>query len=132
MFKKALLAVVVASSFGAMTAPLTAQAQIIVDVAPPAPRYERVPHPRAGYVWENGHWQWNGRRYVWVAGHWERARPGYAYHSPRWVERNGRWEYSARRWDRDGDGIANRYDRDRDGDGVPNRLDRAPNNPNRS
>ena len=34
------------------------------------------------------------------------------------------------RWDRDGDGIANRYDRvynpywDRDGDGVPNRYDR--------
>lgn len=34
------------------------------------------------------------------------------------------------RWDRDGDGIANRYDRvynprwDRDGDGIPNRQDR--------
>ncbi|MBA3771617.1 MAG: thrombospondin type 3 repeat-containing protein [Ramlibacter sp.] len=33
--------------------------------------------------------------------------------------------------DRDGDGIANRYDRDRDGDGVPNRRDARPNNPRR-
>ena len=33
--------------------------------------------------------------------------------------------------DRDGDGIANRYDRDRDGDGIPNRYDnRGRNGPN--
>lgn len=31
--------------------------------------------------------------------------------------------------DRDGDGIANRYDRDLDGDGVRNSRDRRPNNP---
>lgn len=132
MLKKALLAVMVASSFGAVVIPSAAQAEIYVNIAPPAPRYERVPAPRAGYVWESGHWRWNGNRYVWVAGHWERERPGYAFHGPRWIERNGRWEYQARRWDRDGDGIANRNDRDRDGDGVPNNRDRAPNNPNRS
>jgi hypothetical protein len=28
--------------------------------------------------------------------------------------------------DRDGDGVADRYDRDRDGDGVPNRRDASP------
>ncbi|HWI82466.1 hypothetical protein [Ramlibacter sp.] len=33
--------------------------------------------------------------------------------------------------DRDGDGIADRYDRDRDGDGVPNRRDARPNDPRR-
>lgn len=31
--------------------------------------------------------------------------------------------------DRDGDGVANRYDRDRDGDGQRNSRDRRPNNP---
>ena len=33
--------------------------------------------------------------------------------------------------DRDGDRVANRYDRDRDGDGVRNRYDRRPDNPRR-
>lgn len=33
--------------------------------------------------------------------------------------------------DRDGDGVANRYDRDRDGDGVSNRRDAYPGNPRR-
>jgi hypothetical protein len=31
--------------------------------------------------------------------------------------------------DRDGDGVANRWDRDRDGDGVRNGRDPRPNNP---
>ena len=58
-------------------------------------------------------------------GGWVQPAPvvrgyGYGYHQPT-------------RWDRDGDGIANRYDRlynpvwDRDGDGVPNRYDRVNN-----
>ena len=143
MLKKSWVAVFFASALGATAVP--AAAQIIVDVAPPAPRHERIPAPRAGYVWESGHWRWNGHRYVWVPGHWERVRHGYRHVGPRWVERNGRWEYQARRWDRDRDGIPNRYDRDRDndgvpnqydrdrdGDGVPNRYDRNPNNPRRS
>jgi hypothetical protein len=144
MLKKSLLAVFFASALGAAAVPAGAQ-QIIVDVAPPAPRHEPIPPARRGYVWESGHWRWNGHRYVWVPGHWERVRHGYRYHAPRWVERDGRWEYHARRWDRDrdgipdrrdrdrdNDGVPNRYDRDRDGDGVPNRYDRRPDNPRRS
>lgn len=116
--KKTLLALTFASAFGGISVP--AQAQLIVNVAPPPDRHERVPTvTRRGYVWENGYWRWNGRRHVWVAGHWERHRPGYAYVAPRWEERDGRWQFNARRWDRDGDG-------------VPNSRDRAPNNPGRS
>ena len=37
--------------------------------------------------------------------------------------------YYGRRVDRDGDGVANRFDRDRDGDGVRNGRDVRPNNP---
>ncbi len=128
--KKALLGLMLASSFGATALP--ARAQIIIDVAPPPVQYETMPPPRAGLVWESGYWRWNGRRHVWVAGHWERARPGYAYSGPNWVERDGRWHYNGRRWDRDGDGISDRRDRDMDGDGVPNRRDSHPNNPYRS
>ena len=114
--KKALLGLVVASSFGFVAVP--AKSEVIVQFAPPPDRYERVPVARRGYTWEAGHWRWNGRRHIWVSGHWERNRHGYVYNAPRWVEQDGRWVYHARRWDRDGDG-------------VPNRLDRHPDNPNR-
>lgn len=115
--KKALLGLLVASSFGTLAIP--AQAEIIISIAPPPVRYEVAPAPRYGHVWENGYWRWNGRRHVWVVGHWERARAGYVYSAPTWVERDGRWAFQPHRWDRDGDG-------------VPNGRDARPNNPNRS
>jgi hypothetical protein len=119
-------------SLGAFLLPATAQAAVAisVQVAPPAPVYERVPPPRRGYVWAPGHYEYRHGRYVWSGGRWLTARPGYAYHRPDWVQRNGRWYYSQGRWDRDRDGVADRYDRDRDGDGVPNRYDRNPNRSN--
>ena len=128
--KKTVFALLFASAFGAVSVPATAD--VVVQFAPPPDRYEVVPAPRRGYVWENGHHQWRNGRYVWVAGHWERVRPGYVHVQPQWTERNGRWHYEARRWDRDHDGIPDSRDRDRDGDGVPNRYDRAPDNPRRS
>ena len=100
--------------------------------APPPPRYERVPPPRRGMVWSQGHWEWRGHRHVWMAGYWVKARPGYHNREPRWVEHDGRWAMQRGGWDRDRDGVANRYDRDRDGDGVPNRRDRQPDNPRRN
>ena len=115
--------------------------QSLLDVAPPAVRYEVVPAPRHGYVWAPGYWDWRGSRHVWIRGHWVRERPGYVYYAPRWHQDNGRWRFERERWDRgdriarsgdrDRDGIPNRYDRDRDGDGVPNRYDSNPNNPRR-
>lgn len=133
--------------------PSIASAQVGVSVVignpPPPPRYERMPAPRAGYVWAPGYWDWNGHRHVWAGGHWLRERPGYVYAQPYWVERGGRWYREEARWnrgphgDRDHDGVPNRYDRhdnrvdyrhdhrgdhrgrgDRDHDGVPNRYDR--------
>jgi hypothetical protein len=118
--KKTLLGLLVASSFGVISLPAQSEVDIVVGVAPPPLRYERVPaYERRGYMWEQGYWRWNGRRHVWVAGNWQRHRPGYTYYAPRWEERDGRWAFSGRRWDRDGDG-------------VPDRYDRRPDNPNRS
>ncbi len=79
--------------------------------APPPPRYERVPAPRRGMVWSQGHWEWRGHRHVWVPGSWIRVRPGYAWHQPRWEQRGDRWYYQSGGWDRDRDGVPNRYDR---------------------
>ena len=100
---------------------MPAQAQVIVQVAPPPPRVERVPAARRGFVWVPGNWDWNGRRYIWRAGHWERTRRGYRYRQDRWVERDGGWVRERGGWARG----------DNDGDGVPNRFDNRPNNPRR-
>jgi hypothetical protein len=126
MFKKILLASLIASSFASV--PLTSQAQprdraIIIREAPPPPREEAIPRPRRGHVWAPGHWAWRDGRHVWVPGHFLRERRGHRWVADNWVERNGRWVYQAGHWERGG--------RDRDRDGVPNRMDRAPNNPYR-
>jgi hypothetical protein len=129
--RKLLLGALMASSIGVIPMQASAEAGFFVDVAPPAPRVEVVPAPRAGYVWAPGYWDWRNGRHAWVRGHWERERRGMAWHPSRWEERNGRWALERGRWDKDRDGVPNRVDRDRDGDGVPNRYDRAPDNPRR-
>lgn len=115
--KKALFAAVLASA--AVGTSIPALSQVIVETPYPYGYEIRSPRPDAGYVWQNGHWTWNGHRNVWVAGHWVRTYP----------------EHYARRpyyGDRDRDGIPNYADRDIDGDGVPNRYDRYPYDPYRS
>ena len=146
MKRKLLLGALAVSSIGLLPLPAAAEVSVFLDVAPPAPRYEVVPAPRAGYVWQPGFWEWRGDRHYWRRGHWVRERPGYYWHPSRWEERNGRWYLERGGWhreryayydrgrghgDRDRDGVPNRYDRDRDNDGVPNRFDARPNNPYR-
>ncbi len=121
MFRKILLASLVASSFASVPLASYAQRTVIIREAPPPPREEVMPGARRGHVWAPGHWQWRNGRHVWVAGHWLRARQGHRWVADTWVQRDGRWAYQAGRWERG----------DRDRDGVPNRFDRAPNNPNR-
>ena len=116
MKKRDFLGGLLAVSFGGWMG--AAEAQVIVRVAPPPPREERMPHPRRHMVWIPGNWDWNGRRYVWRAGHWVPERRGHRWREDRWVERNGGWVRERGGWDRDGDG-------------VPNRFDSHPNNPNR-
>lgn len=121
MFKKILIATVIATSFASV--PLASMARtIVIREAPPPPRDEPVPQLRRGYVWAPGHWEWRHGKHVWVAGHQVRARRGHHWQADQWVERNGRWEYRPGRWARG----------DRDHDGVPNRQDSHPNNPNKS
>jgi len=122
MMKKLLIAVAIAGSLGTVTLP-AASAVILVEKAPPAPRSERVPAARRGYIWDAGHWEWRRNQHVWVAGKWIRDRKGYVYNPPTWRERDGRWELQRSAWVRG--------NRDNDGDGVRNRDDARPNNPNR-
>ena len=102
-----------------------------IRVAPPAPRYERIPRAHDGYMWQPGYWDWRRNRYEWVSGIWIAERPGYVYSQPNWVQRDGRWYFEGARWtprgrDSDRDGIPDRYEqhgRDRDRDGIPDRYE---------
>lgn len=115
--KKLIAGSFLAATFAAAALPAAAATSLYVELgAPPTPRYELVPAPRAGLVWVPGYWEARRHRHHWVAGHWVRHRPGYVYAPARWAQHDGRWRYYAPSWDRDGDGI-------------PNRYDRAPNNP---
>lgn len=122
--RTSLVAVLAVFSLGAVAVPLVAVAAVGIyfNVAPPEPRYEVVPAPRAGYVWSNGYWNARNSRHVWQAGHWERERHGYYRTQPAWTQRDNRWQLERGRWNRG----------DRDGDGVPNSMDRAPDNPRRN
>ncbi len=71
---------------------------------PPPVRYEPMPAPRAGYVWVEGYWNWNGGAYVWVPGRWTRARSGYEYAQPHWQEGPKGWELHRGGWKRGGAG----------------------------
>ena len=109
-------------------APAAAQIDVYVDIAPPPVRYERVPPPRRGYIWVNGHWGWSHGRHVWIPGTWIRARSGYVYERPRWQHRGNRWYYSDgywydRRYREDRYGQNTWRWRDRDRDGVPDHRD---------
>jgi len=109
----------------ALVTPAAAQVNISIGTPPPAPIYEVVPAPRAGYVWAPGFWRWEGGHHVWAKGHWMAERRGYSWVPDRWEHTNGSWHHAEGHWNR----MAAMGDRDHDG--VPNAYDRRPDNPYR-
>ena len=87
----------------------------VVQMAPPAPRYEAMPRPRSGQVWVPGHWAWDNRDYRWRAGQWKPARADQVYDPGRWVQADGGWRWNDGGW-RHSDGRPEHRDRwdDRD------------------
>jgi hypothetical protein len=81
-------------------APAVSLAAVIldVDVAPPAPQYEEVPGPRAGYVWAPGYWDWRGHNHVWVRGRWLAERHGYHWEPDRWQQVGPHWHHEPGHW----------------------------------
>jgi hypothetical protein len=128
--RKMLLAAIAAATL-AGAAPAFADVELWVNTAPPAPRHEVVPAPRAGYVWAPGYYDYRSGHYAWQAGHWEREHHGQYWHPSRWVEHDGRWNLQRGGWHHERY-VENEHGmRDRDRDGTPDRFDNHPDNPNR-
>ncbi|WP_263357316.1 hypothetical protein [Acidicapsa ligni] len=94
--KKYILALLLAISL----APVASIAQVVVQIRPPAPVYERRGRPPGvGYIWIGGYQRWDGRRYVWTPGRWDRPpRRGARWIAPRWERRRGRYVFHDGRW----------------------------------
>ncbi|MFD1554200.1 YXWGXW repeat-containing protein [Paraburkholderia silviterrae] len=92
---QALLAAVVLTLAGTCA---LAQTVIIAPQAPPAPRAEVMPPPRAGYVWDPGHWRWERGAYIWAPGHWQPVRRGYRWVPGHWVARGPNWRWVPGHW----------------------------------
>lgn len=99
LLRKIVLATLLAVS-GAALAPAQAAVDVNIDIAPPAPRVEAVPRPRAGYVWSPGYWVWRGHHHVWVRGHWIRERRGYHWVPEHWAAAGPRWHFEPGHWER--------------------------------
>jgi hypothetical protein len=84
----------------AMLAPIAANAQVEITVAPPAPQVEVVPAPRVGYVWAPGYWDWRGGRHVWVGGTWVHERPGYHWVPSHWDQHGDHYRFARGHWER--------------------------------
>lgn len=75
--------------------------EVEIGIAPPPERVEVVPAPRAGYVYERGHFAWDGQRYVWVEAQFIREREGHVY-TPYVLERRGeKFYFRGGHWDDD-------------------------------
>ncbi len=93
--------VVLASLFAvAVTAPAGAQPYFRAFPPPPPLRREIVPPPPPGpYVWQPGHWQWDGHGYFWAPGHYVRRRPHWRrFHPGHWVRRPRGWVWVEPGW----------------------------------
>ena len=101
--RNSLLSGLLAAAALALPGTTSAAIDIEVQVAPPAPMYEAVPPPRAGYTWAPGYWRWDGSRYGWAAGRWEPEHAGYEYVPEHWVQRDEHhWRFEDGRWEHPG------------------------------
>jgi hypothetical protein len=90
-------AIVVAGAC-AVAAPAFAEVIVVAPSAPPVERVEVVPAPRAGYVWDKGHWRWDHGRYVWIGGHWQAERVGYHWVPGHWIAHGPNWHWVEGHW----------------------------------
>lgn len=77
-----------------------AEAEVIVEAAPPPPLVEVRPPGPPHAVWIPGYWHWNGKRHTWVGGRWSAQKPGMKWQPDHWERQGNRWHMVRGRWAR--------------------------------
>jgi len=105
MMKRTAVALLAVAAILAPAGLTPAAAQVFslsIGTPPPAPIYEAVPAPRAGYAWAPGYWRWEHERHVWVPGRWMTARAHHHWVADHWSEGpHGGWHHQPGHWDHD-------------------------------
>jgi hypothetical protein len=85
-------ALVLALALGSATCVVRTRGAVVVGPAPPPPRVTVV-EPRAGYVWIEGRWDWDGTAWVWSPGYWVAERTDHVWVQGVWIHVDGghRW-----------------------------------------
>ena len=99
--RKTFLAIALASAFAAPLAVNAAVVVVDVDVAPPAPVYERMP-AREGFIITPGYYRYDAERreHTWVKGDYQRERRGERYVASEWRAQDGRYHFNEGHWER--------------------------------
>lgn len=95
------IAAIIAGRFSSVICPPQTnqtETNITLKNAPPPPREEIEPGPRAGLVWSPGFWNYVGGWYVWEAGHWELDRADQLYLKPGWQKVVRGWQLQRGQW----------------------------------
>jgi hypothetical protein len=95
-----IFAVCLADGIFLLKANIAVAAEIITDVAPPPLRIENMGHPRDGFVWAAGHWEWNGQAYRWVAGSWIVEHGRAHWIADQWEATGPQWRFVPGHWER--------------------------------
>lgn len=79
---------------------------IIAPKAPPAPEAETPPPPPSPtFVWEPGHWSWDGVNFAWQAGKYVEKPSVTATFTPgHWQQTPAGWQWIDGHWDYEGTG----------------------------
>lgn len=76
--------------------------EVVVHRPPPPLQAESVPPPPGDpnvFIWQPGHWKWDGRDYAWHPGHYEKRPARSAFWvPPEWVARGDQWVYKPGHW----------------------------------
>ena len=67
---------------------------------PPPPVREVIieaPGPRERFIWDPGHYEWDGYDYHWSPGHWIERRAGH-WVPAEWVETSRGWRFLPGHW----------------------------------
>jgi hypothetical protein len=95
------LAIVCAAGSGVAFADKVVEFSINTAPPPPVVVETTPPAPRAGYIYEPGHYTVDKDRYVWSEPRWIREREGHRW-TPYKLDRDGdKWHYRSGHWDDD-------------------------------